>query len=102
MIARPSTIATTRTNRQNSTTRTTVLRLFAAIRSRKVGAPILELHLGGLAHGGHLGRVELEEIDLAEAEDIAQRVGREAHQRRVVLADHVVVVLPGEADAVLG
>src|SRR5437588_11716027 len=95
-------MATTAVKRIKIVTSTTLLRLLAAIKSRNVVAMAarLELHLRRLADGRGFGGIELEELGGVKAEHAGQNVRRKALQARVVLADHVVVMLAGEADAV--
>ena len=50
------------------------------------------MNLRRLAHGGGFGRVQAEEFRGAEAEEAADDVGGEAHERGVVSADGVVVM----------
>src|SRR5437667_2770267 len=111
MMASPRSKATATVNRQKITTNKILLRLLAAIRSRKVVGSMavrvaanqsrLEFYLGCLADGGGFGSIELEELRLAEAKHARQNVGGKTHERRVVLADHIIVVLSRETDAVL-
>src|SRR6266852_2861388 len=114
------------TRTQKTTIRTTLFLLFDAIRLRNVWRgsfidqkgergcvsapsgvskpaprgqppPRSKFDLGRFLDRLRLSGIELEEVGRLEAEHAADDVGRETHQGRVVFADHVVVMLPGEA-----
>src|SRR5918998_199164 len=94
----PSTIAKTRKIR----IRNTLLRRLTPIRSRKVPplACIPPLVVGA-RHGPPPGPLRLEVPLLHEPRGPGEENRREALYLRVVRADRVVVVLPGEGDLVL-
>src|SRR5437879_5392433 len=108
-MARPSTIATTVTKRQNRITSKRLLRLFAAIRSRKVGCmarvrefsqdfkigvweggSVSELDLWCLANFRGLRDIQLKELGGFETEHAADDIRGKALQGTVVLPNHIV------------